>query len=58
MDGVLHLNKWTKGRSNKAILRDGVWYVEGSLPKGLVGGVAIAEIAKDDGRILRISHGQ
>ena len=38
---------------------NGVWIVEGSLPKGMVkGGVAIAEIAKDDGRILRVSHGK
>src|SRR5437764_401937 len=36
----------------------GVWVVEGSLPKGWLGGVAIAEIAKDDGRILRVSHGK
>ena len=41
-----------------ALLTNGVWIVEGSLPKGYGGGVAIAEIAKDDGRILRISHGQ
>ncbi|HEV2968767.1 MAG TPA: YbbC/YhhH family protein, partial [Pirellulales bacterium] len=36
----------------------GVWIVEGSLPEGWFGGVAIAEIAKDDGRILRVSHGK
>ena len=42
----------------KAVLRDDVWYITGSLPKGWIGGVAEAEIAKDDGRILRISHGQ
>lgn len=34
----------------------GVWIVEGSLPKYTPGGVAIAEIARDDGRILRVSH--
>src|SRR5882724_12522339 len=33
-----------------AVLTNGVWVVQGSLPKGLVGGVAIAEIAKDDGK--------
>lgn len=37
---------------------NGVWTVEGSLPAGYLGGVAIAEIAKDDARILRVSHGK
>jgi hypothetical protein len=37
---------------------NGVWIVEGTLPKGYVGGVAIAEIAKEDGKILRVSHGR
>jgi hypothetical protein len=42
-----------------AILVKGVWKVEGTLPKQYtVGGVAVAEIAKDDGRVLRVSHGQ
>jgi len=41
-----------------AVLKEGVWYVTGSLPKGWLGGVAEAEIAKDDGRIIRISHGE
>ena len=46
-------------RPYTALLTNGVWIVDGSLPKGyVVGGVAIAEIAKDDGRILRVSHGQ
>jgi hypothetical protein len=43
----------------KAKLDNGVWTVEGSLPKGMMlGGVAEAEIAKDDGCILRVSHGK
>jgi hypothetical protein len=43
----------------KAKLNKGVWIVEGSLPSGWQhGGVAIAEIAKRDGRILRVSHGK
>lgn len=41
-----------------ATLTEGVWTVQGSLPKGWVGGVALAEISKADGRILRISHGK
>ena len=41
-----------------AKLSNGVWTVEGSLPKGRVGGVALAEISKVDGRILRVSHGK
>jgi len=42
----------------RAKLKNGVWTVTGSLPEGWNGGVAEAEIAKDDGRILRITHGQ
>jgi hypothetical protein len=45
-----------------AELKDNVWYVQGSLPKQkgmiMVGGVAIAEIDKKTGAILRISHGK
>lgn len=41
-----------------AILANGIWIVEGSLPKHTRGGVAVAEIAKSDGRILRVSHGK
>ena len=42
----------------KATLKEGVWFVEGSLPKGWRGGVAEAEISKDSGAILRVSHGK
>jgi len=46
----------------KVELKDGVWIVKGVLrcPGGqnCLGGVAIIEIAKDDGRILRVSHGK
>ena len=41
-----------------ARLNGNVWVVEGSLPEGWRGGVAVAEIAKDDGRVLRVSHGK
>ena len=43
----------------KAVLINGVWKVEATLPKQYTaGGVTVAEIAKDDGRILRVSHGK
>jgi hypothetical protein len=42
----------------KAILKDGIWYVRGSIPAGWKGGVPEAELSKDNGRILRISHGK
>jgi hypothetical protein len=40
-----------------ASLRNGVWTVRGSLPRGAVGGVAEADISKRDGRVLRVIHG-
>lgn len=50
-------------RPFRATLQNGVWTVTGSLPKPrrgefVIGGVAIAEISKRDGRILRVSHGK
>ena len=39
-------------------LKDGVWIVRGSLPRGWIGGVAEIHIAKQDGRILAIYHGK
>ena len=39
-----------------ATLHDGVWTVTGSLPPESVGGVAWAEIAKADARIIRAGH--
>jgi hypothetical protein len=42
----------------RAVLRDDTWVVSGTLPPGLDGGTAVAEISKRDGRILRVSHGQ
>jgi hypothetical protein len=41
-----------------AQLAGGKWTVTGSLPKGWRGGVAIAVIAKQDGRVTRVSHGR
>jgi hypothetical protein len=41
----------------RARLERGVWIVEGTMHSEM-GGVAIAEIAKADGRVLRVSHGR
>ena len=41
-----------------ATLKEGVWIIEGSLPEGYNRGVARAEIAKEDGKILLVSHGK
>ncbi len=41
-----------------ATLETGVWTVTGTLPPMLNGGTAVAEIAQDDGRILRVIHNQ
>ena len=42
----------------RAVLHGGVWTITGTLPPGMVGGVAIAELAKSDARVLRVSHGK
>ena len=47
----------------RAELEDGIWTVQGTLPEdpegGLVfGGTAFAMIAKADGRILHVAHGE
>lgn len=41
-----------------ATLTNGVWTVNGSLPKGYKGGVAYAEISKTNGLIIRVFHGK
>lgn len=41
----------------KATLKDGDWFVEGTCHSEK-GGVAVAEISKKDGRVLRVSHGK
>ena len=50
-------------RPFKATLSDNIWTVEGTLPQGgrdteSIGGVAVVEISKTDGRILRVGHGR
>jgi hypothetical protein len=47
-----------KQKPYRATLREGVWVVEGSLPEGWLGGVALAEISQRDGKVLRVSHGK
>lgn len=37
---------------------DGVWIVRGQLPENMLGGVALLEISRADGRILRMTHGR
>jgi hypothetical protein len=37
-------------------LEDGIWYAEGRLPVGRVGGVPYIEICQSNGRVLRYSH--
>ncbi|MBI3551392.1 MAG: hypothetical protein HY077_02640 [Elusimicrobia bacterium] len=39
-----------------ATLAKGVWTMRGSLPAGELGGTAVAEIAKDNARILFVIH--
>jgi hypothetical protein len=50
-------------RPYRATLEDGIWTVQGTLPKDpgggpVFGGTAFAMIAKADGRILHIAHGE
>jgi len=37
---------------------DGIWTVHGTLPSGTVGGTAMAQIRKTDGKILLVTHGK
>jgi hypothetical protein len=41
-----------------ARLSNNVWTVEGTLPTNYMGGVAMARISKEDGRILWLIHGK
>jgi len=41
-----------------AELRNGVWTVTGTIPEKSIGGVAEIDIAKKNGRILRVIHGK
>ena len=41
-----------------ATVQAGVWIIKGTLPQGLLGGVAVVKLAKKDGRILYVLHGK
>ena len=41
-----------------AALVGDVWHVRGTMPPGLLGGVAEIELSKIDGRVLRLFHGR
>ena len=45
-------------RPFRARLERGVWTIEGTLPTNAVGGVALVELSRLDGRIIRVSHGR
>ena len=47
-----------KQKPLNASLKGNVWRVTGTLPKNMLGGVALIEISKGDGRILRVTHGK
>lgn len=51
-------DKVNREKPFRASLKAGVWHVSGSLPPGAIGGTAEAEIAQQDGRVLRVWHGQ
>jgi hypothetical protein len=42
----------------RATLKGGAWTVEGTLPRGYIGGVATVELSQDDARIISIVHTQ
>jgi len=45
-------------RPMTATLKNGVWTVNGRLPKGSVGGVAGITLCQSNGRVLEIAHGK
>ena len=42
----------------RATLVEGIWYVTGTLPGDMEGGVAMAKISQKDGRIITVIHSQ
>ena len=47
----------SEGPFHAHLLKDGVWFVDGSLPVASVGGTAEALIRRRDGKVLVIQHG-
>lgn len=47
-----------KQKPLNATLSEGVWMVSGTLPEGMMGGVAEIEISRQSGKILRVTHGK
>ena len=45
-----------KEKPYQATLKDGVWTVVGSIPRGAVGGAAVLKIRRSDGKVLLLSH--
>jgi hypothetical protein len=45
-------------RPFKAEIDGDVWIVTGTLPQGVVGGVATVRISRRDGKILSVTHGK
>jgi NTF2 fold immunity protein len=45
-------------RPMTASLTKGVWTVNGTLPKGRLGGVAAIALCQSNGRVLEIAHGK
>jgi hypothetical protein len=43
-------------RPFRASLSQDVWSVEGTLPKGMLGGTAKVRLSKADGRVLQVTH--
>jgi hypothetical protein len=39
-------------------IRDDVWIVKGSLPQGMLGGLAEIHVRKKDGQVLHLFHGR
>lgn len=48
--------KIEKEKPYKAYEHDGFWYVNGSLPENMVGGVAYIKIRKKDGAVMGYIH--
>jgi hypothetical protein len=58
LEPIYGADKIAAQRPFHATLRNGIWYVDGTLVAGMRGGAAVADINRKDGRILLVSHGQ